>query len=506
MKKILFGLLFCLILGLNAKADTPAPKYEFRGVYLPVVGSMDWWELNSAAQEKYIRDFMSQMKKTRFNTVIFQVRPAGDAVYKSEIEPWSAYLTGERGEAPDEEDWDPLECAIKAAHDNGLQLYAWITPMRLTVDENDTLQSSHDINKHPERYYKVKESIFADPGYAENRDYLCGIVRDIVTRYDVDGIHFDDFFYPYPPVGNKFTGDNPSYNASNKELSRDEWRRNNINLLLEQTNRTIKAVKPWVRFGVSPHEIWRNVEVDPKGSDTSGNVQDYDDLYEDVLVWMENGWVDYVAPQLHKTFGHRTSPSRILARWWNDNANGVDIYLDNEVRNVMTSSDPVSKKTNELAGRFDLSRELENVKGNIWSDGFTIMSNYKGIKYNLEDKHQSTYAIAPMYGNTAELPQAVKGLKFMNNGEDGVYLTWQKAQNGTTPKSTDVMKYIVYEYFDDEDPSDLNNVNAIIAMGPENIIQICDTDKEINDIKGHTYVVIAVDRMNRESKPMKILM
>ena len=278
MKRLLF-LLAAILLTVQAWADNP--KREFRGAWLHVVGPIHWADKTTSQQKKFIKDQFDKLEEAGCNAVIFQVRPAADALYKSELEPWSKYLTGKRGKAPSE-DWDPMEYAIKEAHDRGMEFHAWINPYRVTLTD-EVLPADHDSKKHPERYLKYAGQVFFDPAYQENRDFICKVIEDIVTRYDVDAIHLDDYFYPYPKDG-KPIPDDKSYAKFGNGKNRGDWRRQNVDLLIEQLHKTIKTAKPWVRLGISPFGIWRNKKSDPEGSNTNG-LENYDKLYADVLLW-----------------------------------------------------------------------------------------------------------------------------------------------------------------------------------------------------------------------------
>ncbi|MDE6578300.1 MAG: family 10 glycosylhydrolase, partial [Muribaculaceae bacterium] len=311
------------------------PKREFRGAWLHVIGQTQWQSKSPAEQKKYIEDQFQKLQDAGCNAVIFQVRPTADAMYKSKLEPWTCWLTGKRGKAPSI-DWDPMEYAIEEAHKRGMEFHAWLNPYRVTSNAKEILPADHAANKEPQRFVKFNGQTFFDPAYQENRDFICEVVKDIVTRYDVDAIHIDDYFYPYPANGKKFEADDASYWQFGQGMERRQWRRHNVDLLIEQLNNTIKDTKPWVRFGVSPFGIWRNKSSDPRGSNSSG-LQNYDDLYADVLLWAKNGWVDYLAPQLYWTLDMKAAPSRHLADWWNRNAHGVDVYIGQDVQRTMNT-------------------------------------------------------------------------------------------------------------------------------------------------------------------------
>lgn len=496
MKKILtFILTFMALLPSWAQN----PKREFRGAWIHVIGQSQWMNKTPRQQREYIDEQFRLLEEAGCNAVIFQVRPTADALYRSSLEPWSYWLTGKRGKAPSE-DWDPLEYAIDVAHKYGMELHAWLNPYRVTSSPKDVLPENHLSRKHPERFFQYDGKVFFNPAYQENRDFICEVVKDIVGRYDVDAVHIDDYFYPYP-AGGKSIPDDASYQEFGNGMERGDWRRQNVNLLVEQLHKTIKNTKPWVRFGVSPFGIWRNKKHDPRGSNSNG-LENYDSLYADILLWSENGWVDYLAPQLYWELDLDVAPSRHLARWWNDNANGVDIYIGHDTKRTMDKADPKANQPNELDTKIKLSRELENVKGNVWWHGYWVTGNYKGVRDRLIEEYQSTYALPPVYGDTSKKPDPVNGLK-ISRENDGIFLKWNAPSKGSKMKETDVMKFVVYEFYPGEDPENLENAVAIIAVTPNNKL-ILGKEADLESLKKNTYVVTSVDRMNRESRPVTV--
>lgn len=487
MKKIL---MLAAAVMVAACALAQNPKREFRGAWLHVIGQTQWQNKSTEQAKAYIRDQFDKLQNAGCNAVIFQVRPTADAVYKSELEPWSAWLTGKRGKAPSPM-WDPMEFAIEEAHRRGMEFHAWLNPYRVTSSAKETLPADHASNKHPERFFRYNGQVLFDPAYQENRDFICDVISDILDRYDVDAIHIDDYFYPYPAAG-KPIPDDKSYAKFGNGMSRGDWRRHNVDLLIEQMNRTIKDKKPWVRFGVSPFGIWRNKKSDPKGSDSSG-LQNYDDLYADVILWAKKGWIDYLAPQLYWNLDTKAAPSRSLAKWWNDNANGVDVYIGQDVKRTMDVADPGNHDRNELDTKVKLSRKLPNVKGNVWWHGYWVTGNYKGASDSLSMKYQSTLALPPAYGDPHKAPRTVSDLKVERDGKD-TYLVWKAPARGHGDSETDVVKYVVYEFFQGE-TQDINDPQAIVALTPYTRVKV-DSDK------GLTFAVTALDRMNRESKPI----
>ena len=490
-------LLLSLLLPILASAANP--KREFRGAWLHIIGQtqyMNTQQKGTAHLKAYIADQIDRLHRAGCNAVIFQVRPCADAAYISDIEPWSSWITGKRGLAPAPL-WDPLEFAIEEAHKRGMELHAWLNPYRVTSSPKEVLPADHISKKHPERFFKYDGKIFFDPAYQENRDYICDVVKDITARYDVDAIHIDDYFYPYPVAGVKIP-DDASYAKFGEGMKREDWRRHNVDLLIEQMNSTIKETKPWVRFGVSPFGIWRNKKTDPRGSDSNG-LQNYDGLYADVLLWAEEGWVDYLAPQLYWTLDFKAAPSRHLAHWWNDNCHGVDVFIGQDVQRTMNNTDPKTGDSNELATKVKLSRDLPNIKGNVWWHGYWVTGNMKGVADSLAYVHQNTVALPPAYGDPKVKPAPVSNLRLTK--KDGkAYLEWDA--DAKSQKATDQVRFVVYSFLEDEEP-DIENVEAIMLTTPRKEYLVSDDDDD-SLVKGMRFAVTALDRFNRESNPVEI--
>lgn len=501
--------------------NATSPKREFRGAWLHVIGQSQYMGMSAAKAQNYISDQLDKLQEAGINAVIFQVRPTADAMYESPLEPWTYWLTGKRGRAP-EPMWDPMAYTIDEAHRRGMEFHAWLNPYRVTSDPKEKLPADHLANLQPERFVKFDGKIFFDPAYQENRDFICEVVRDITSRYDVDAIHIDDYFYPYPANGKRFEADGASYAKFGNGMERHAWRRHNVDLLIEQLYKTIAETKPWVRFGVSPFGIWRNKANDPRGSESSG-LQNYDDLYADVLLWAEKGWVDYLAPQLYWTLDMKAAPSRKLAKWWSDNTpQGVGLYIGQDVRRTMTTPDPKRGDSNELATKVELSRTLPNVGGNVWWHGYWVTENLGGVADSLSMVHQQYLALPPDYTEVAlrrgaspeeaaMTPSEPTGLKVEQ--KDGLaILTWDpprtthtgdfgKSRPSGEERATDVVRYAVYEFLEGE-PADIGNAEALIAITPTNAFAIgFSTDIP----KGARYAVTALDRLNRESKPAQLL-
>ena len=470
------------VLLFTATAGAANPKREFRGAWMHTIFQSQYAKKPTAELQKYLISQLDSLQDAGVNAVLFQVRPSADAFYPSKLEPWSRFLTKD-GKAPVPY-WDPLQFMIDQCHKRGMELHAWLNPYRVTTSPNEKLAPGHIYYKEPGRFVRYADKkMYFDPGLPENRKFIEDVVMDIVDRYDVDGIHFDDYFYPYPVAGAEFP-DSASYAKYGNGMKRGDWRRHNVDLLIEEIHGRIAASKPWVRFGVSPFGIWRNKKSDPRGSDTNG-LQNYDDLYADVLLWSQKGWIDYQLPQLYWELEHKRASTLTLAKWWNENANGRHMYFGQAVENIMKHPDlaPSTEKT-QLRHKIELSRELPNVQGNCWWPAYSITRNSRGVADELARNYQSTIALVPEYPwieSTAPIaPQAT--LK-------GKVIIWKAPKAKGT--ASDVNRYVVYR-FDASQTPDFDNAAAIVAVTYDNTFTPSVPGK---------YYITALNRVNKESAP-----
>ncbi|MEA4919032.1 MAG: family 10 glycosylhydrolase [Proteiniphilum sp.] len=468
-----------------------APKREFRGAWIQTVGQSRYSQMNSAAMKHYIADMIRKFDEAGINAVIFQVRPEADAFYRSNLEPWSRFLTGVQGKAPDDPSFDPLAFIVEECHKRGMELHAWLNPYRVKTNITNSLAPDHLYWKHPERFVQYGTQLFFDPGLPENRGFICEVVRDIITRYDVDAIHMDDYFYPYPIAGSSFPDDN-SFNmyAVSQGFSpsqRNDWRRNNVNLLIQQIKLTIAGTKPWVRFGISPFGIYRNKRSDPNGSDTNG-LQNYDDLYADIKLWVEKGWIDYNLPQLYWEIGHSAADYTTLLHWWNANNFGQHLYIGQDLKRSIDK--------NELNEKIRQSREMSFVHGNCYWYGYQILDNFAGVADALRTDIHRSKTLIPAYTHLYEgRPAAVKKLTDVYT-EDMHFLTWNHQKDPSNPEAA--QRFVVYRFRRGEKVN-INRAENIVKITPDNFFVLPYEGGESRYI----YVVTALDAFHNESKPAK---
>ncbi len=496
MKKLLLSL--CLLLlpavRLCAQDDLP-PKREFRGAWIQMINGQ-FQGMSRDEMQANLRNQLNVLRKCGINTVIFQVRGEGDALYASPYEPWSRYLTGRQGTPPSPY-WDPLAWMVDECHKRGMELHAWINPFRAKTKGTRELAVTHPYVKHPERFFEYDGLYLFDPGLHENRSYICTVAADIVRRYDVDGLHIDDYFYPYPVAGVSIP-DEATYEAHKNGIAdiRD-WRRYNVNLFVEMLHDSIRAVKPWVKFGISPFGIYHNAKPGTSipGSQTNGT-QNYDDLYADVLYWISKGWVDYNVPQLYWEIGHKSADYGELVQWWSRFAGGRPLVIGQDVERTVRAADLKDPSKNQMEEKFRLQRTLRGIQGSCLWYSAAVVRDEGNFATLLQQRYHRTPALQPLFpfidSKAPGKPRKVSSAW----APDGFFLYW------TAPKAkseTDVAKYYAVYRFHKGEKINLLDASHLLAVTPQTIYKLPYDGGHTK----YTYVVTALDRLQNESKPAK---
>ncbi len=492
MKRTLLWILLCCTTALQAQTYQ-VPKREFRGAWIQCVNGQ-FQGIGTEKMQQTLSYQLDELQKDGANAIIFQVRPACDALYPSTIEPWSSFLTGVQGKAP-QPYWDPLQWMITECHKRGMELHAWINPYRAKTKSAYPLAANHIVKQHPERAFEYDGLMVLNPALQENRNYICTVVEDILRRYDVDGLHIDDYFYPYPVAGVEIP-DDAQYRADNQGYTnKGDWRRHQVDLLIEQLNATIHRVKPWVKFGISPFGIYRNQKSDPKGSKTNG-LQNYDDLYADILLWIEKGWVDYNVPQLYWEMGHKAADYTELIRWWNNHASARPLYIGEDIERTVKAADPQNPNRNQMPAKMQLHQENKGVKGTVLWYAKVAVDNLGNYGTSLRNTYWRTPALQPLMPHLdSKAPDKVRKLKDIDMGSERV-LMW------TAPKFTnwddEAMKYVVYRFLKGEDLN-INDPSHIVAITTDTFYELPHTLEPGR----YVYFVTALDRLQNESKAVK---
>ena len=359
--KFLHRSLFVALLIVSAINVSAQKKREFRGAWIQSVNGQ-FQGMTMSAMQSTLSYQLDELQKDGVNAIIFQVRPECDALYVSDIEPWSRFLTGQQGKDPG---WDPLQWMILECHKRGMELHAWINPYRAKTKGTHTLAESHVCNQFPNRYFEYDGLYVLNPGLKENRDYICQVSADIVRRYDIDGFHIDDYFYPYPVAGVNIPDEELFNQNPNGFKDIRDWRRDNVNVFIKQLHETIHSIKPWVKFGVSPFGIYRNQKSDPRNGSRTNGLQNYDDLYADVLKWVNNGWIDYCVPQLYWEIGNRAADYITLIKWWNRFAGNRPLYIGEDIERTVKHADPLNPNSHQMAAKYRLHDQMQNVNGTV---------------------------------------------------------------------------------------------------------------------------------------------
>lgn len=357
-------------------------KPEFRGVWIATVGNIDWPKHPLDNLDKKKRDFIEILdfyKRLNFNAAIVQVRTAGDALYPSSFAPWSKYISGKQGQKPEGFE-SPLEWMIKETHKRGMEFHAWLNPYRATVDlDTLSLSQEHDFFKHPDWMVKYGKKYYYNPGLPEVRQNFDKVVSELVSNYEIDAIHFDDYFYPYK-IEDEVFNDSLTFKAHqlpNQNL--EDWRRSNVDSLVKNVYHTIKSIKPWVQFGISPFGVWKNNSTDPKGSATKAGQTTYEDLYADPLLWMEQGWLDYLAPQAYWSMEYPPAAHKTISQWWSNTTNRTNLYMGNGTYKIKNNPDKAWNKKNEIPEQLQLARSLNNINGNIFFSAKSLMGKHDAV-------------------------------------------------------------------------------------------------------------------------------
>ncbi|MCC6186314.1 MAG: family 10 glycosylhydrolase [Chitinophagaceae bacterium] len=489
MRYITFLLVSLLVF--TATQAQHSPKREFRAAWIATVSNIDWPSkqgLPSVQQKQELINRLDALRAIGCNAVILQIRPAADALYASEIEPWSRFLSGKQGQQPFPA-YDPLSFAIEEAHKRNMELHAWFNPFRaLTDSKKNPNPPNHITHTRPDWIISYGGKSYIDPGVPEAREYVTKVIMDVVKRYDIDGVHIDDYFYPYRIAGLEF-GDARSYARFKESFSdKEDWRRNNVSSFVATLYNNIKSEKKFVKFGISPFGVWRNASKDPEGSPTRGGQTCYDDLYSDILLWQRKGWLDYSLPQLYWEHGHRAVAFETLLPWWENHSYKRHMYIGLGVYRM------AEFKAVVWQGAGEILKQIEAIRSKCVHPGvvFYSASSFNKISSALSDslkqntnKHFAFPPQMPWLDNKApEAPELSA-----TASKEGLQLSWTTVGN-----RTDNITYAVYR-FDKDQNIDLDDSKHIIAVQKGNKYLAKNT--AANDA---VYVVTALDRLWNESK------
>ena len=511
------------------------PKYELRAAWIATVVNIDWpsqANLSTEQQKQEFIELLDLMADAGMNAVIMQVRPAADAFYYSKYEPWSQWLTGTQGKAP-KPYYDPLDFMVKEAHKRNMEFHAWFNPYRAIFKYKESKpDKNHITNTKPEWFFTYGPHKFFNPGLPEVRTYVTDVIQDVVKRYDIDAVHFDDYFYPYKrrdserkiiefpdsvefeKYNQKFPDSLITVNVFDKDSNliaetvqdttklfqnKADWRRNNVDLIIKLLHDSIKAEKNYVKFGISPFGIWRNKKEDPRGSETNGYTN-YDGLYADILKWQKNDWIDYVAPQLYWKIGKKVAAYEVLAEWWANNSYGKHIYIGQGLYKI--NSNDAWKNPSEIPNQNRLNREYKEIKGNMYFSAKFLRTNPLGFNDSLKNDFFKYPALVPPMKYMDAIPPGKPKDLIMIKDRRQTYLAWSKPDSKEKTAMDTASYYVVYR-FEGEQIRSLDNPKNIYKIVRENILQIPKGRMLFR--KKYTFAVTAVDRIHNEGEAVSIV-
>ncbi|MFG1656931.1 glycoside hydrolase family 10 protein [Micromonospora chersina] len=411
---------------------------ELRGMWITTVNNIDWPSrrgLPAEAAKAEFRGWLDLAVRRRHNAVFVHVRPSGDALWPSNYAPWSEWLTGSRdGRDPG---WDPMEFMVAEAHARNLEFHAWFNPYRggqpATVGgpgpRVDQLAPNHPLRRHPDWVVTYPSAdrpgsrLYFNPGIPEARRFVEDAMLEAVQRYDVDGVHFDDFFYPYPEAGQDFPDGAAFARHGRGFTDKHAWRRDNVNTLVREMSERIKAIKPWVKFGISPFGIWRNKRTDPAGSASAG-LQSYDDIYADTRLWVRQQWLDYVVPQLYWHIGFGKADYAKLLPWWAATVRGTRVQLYIGQADYRVGERGAWRDPAELDRQLALNRR-HGVSGSIHFSARQVRADKLGAVSRYSDAHYAAPALLPTMAQLPAAPPPAPAITGARRDTGGVRVTWR---------------------------------------------------------------------------------
>jgi len=469
-----------------------SPRYEFRGAWIATVDNIDWPSRKGLPSDSQRAEFIRLLDMHRsngMNAVIMQVRPAADAFYPSPLEPWSEWLTGVQGKAP-EPYYDPLAFMVEETHRRGMEFHAWLNPYRAVFNRTySSIAANHITRMRPEWFLDYGDKRYFDPGHPEAQAFVTEVVVDIVRRYPVDAIHFDDYFYPYRIAGKNFP-DTATYRQFSRGMATDDWRRSNVDSIIVRLRRAIHRENPYCRFGISPFGVWRNRDKDPRGSDTHAGQTNYDDLYADIRLWLEKDWIDYVVPQLYWELEHNKVPFEPLLNWWSHNSFGKPCYIG--LGFYRAGSNLAWRDHTQLSRQLAAIRSRPNIQGAAYFSSKSFFKNPLGWNDTLRRYYQYPALVPPAHSHEGTVALTPRIRTEAGLLAEKVRFRILAPAEGMDTKIRQIAVYAVYE-----EQSTFSQAQ-LVALQPFG----GDVAFEINCPPTATYLrvhVTYVDHANRES-------
>ena len=466
-----------------------AAKRDMRAAWISTVDNIDW-PSKPGLSDQQMKDEMIQildnLRSYNLNTVVFQIRPTADAYYKSSKEPASHWITGTQGVAPG---FDPLQLMIDEAGKRGMSVHVWLNPYRVQKDTTkDVLTKSHLFFKKPELFLTYGKTRYFNPGYQETRDFVSSVVGEIVRNYDIQAIHMDDYFYPYKIAGEEFPDEKAFAKEPRQFKDKDDWRRDNVDLIIKQIRDTIIANKPEVEFGISPFGVWRNKSKDSEGSNTVAGATNYDDLYANILKWQKENWIDYVTPQVYWHIGFDRADFEVLAKWWAAHKYGANVYIGlGDYKISKTAKEIEWRSPDQIVKQLEMIRSMPLIDGSMHFTANVFGKLGDSFRKPLLEKQYKYIALTPESNRITRIkPQPPMETSILQK-DSKIVLSWKPGK--------DNKKYVIYRFTKGK-ITDFSN--------PENIYYVTTaTNLEIphTDFKNYIYAVSALSTTQTESFP-----
>lgn len=478
----------CTFFSFNLLAQKP-PQYEFRAVWIATVENIDWPSKRGLSVDQQKAEFIRLLdmhQRNGMNAIVMQIRPVSDAFYPSRFEPWSEYLNGRQGLAPVPY-YDPLQFMIEETHKRGMEFHAWMNPYRAVFNVTRSSVSPNHISRlFPQWFITYGNTRYFDPGIPQVREHVTSVVRDVVERYDVDAIHFDDYFYPYRIPGKEFP-DQETYLKYGNGMNKDDWRRSNVDTIIKMLSAAIKSVNPRVKFGISPFGVWRNSSKDPRGSASKAGVTNYDDLYADILLWLQKGWVDYIAPQLYWETTHKLVGFYMLLDWWAKNTYGRHLYIGHGIYRALESKTGTWRSNSELPNQIKAIRAKPNAQGSIFFSSASFFRNPNGWNDSLRNNYYRFPALVPPMHWIDSIPPIAPLTETLGTNQVRVYY------RGAEP----IKGFVIYTVpFDAESNLEEATITKIIIADKTTDLDLTELPSKPDD----KIFIAAVDRNNNVSE------
>lgn len=466
---------------------------EMRAVWVASVYNLDWPSKKGLPADEQKQEFiqlLDDIKAMNMNAVIMQIKPTADAFYPSKFGPWSEYLTGTQGKDPG---YDPLEFMIEEAHKRGLEFHAWFNPYRITMNHTDLnrLSADHPARAHPDWTIAYGNQLYFNPGIPDAQDFIVDGIEEVVKNYDIDAVHMDDYFYPNKIAGVPFP-DQETYETYGQKFTHiEDWRRDNVNHLVQQINDSIKKEKPYVKFGISPFGVWRNIKDDPTGSNTTAGMTNYDDLYADTREWIQQHHIDYITPQIYWSIGFQPAAYDVLTKWWSNEVKGqpVHFYIGQATYKINQNSDPAWSDPEEYFRQIELNRQSQLVQGSMHFSLKDINRNPLNVKKRLIEETYSKPALIPEMPWLHQKAPKKPIIQSVKKTEDGAVLQIQNDPHSSASY------YAVYRL------SNKGTYEFVQTVRKETGSFTQTKDILANQKKSYTYKVTALNRLHHESKP-----